>query len=155
MYTEAQYWILCTSQRLNYIICVIASYTSRLNTRIGGLCSLTVAMDWTQYGNLSLTSLTLPKNSMDFLYSFFPLLFSSSSSKQSRVGLFFNKIFLRYQVSLQLQQEQYPSVLSFSFGSNNLWVSNRLFFGEKKDNNEWLKIALLRKIWVWFQLQWE
>lgn len=82
----------------------------------------------------SLTALDF--NSKDFL-SFFPFLFfiffSSSHSKHCRVGLFFNKISFRYQVCLQLQQEQYPSVLSFPFAFNNLrWVQMGFALERKK-----------------------
>lgn len=133
-YAGIQYWILLTSQRLNEIICVLASHASLLNVRISSLCSLVVAIDLTQYDNFRsyFPDTAQDLNSMDFIFLFFPLLFSSSHSKHCRIGSFSNKIFFRCQVSLQLQQEQYPSVLSFPFGSNNLWVSNRHCFAEEK-----------------------
>lgn len=149
MYTGTPYWILLTSQRLNEITPILASHTLSLNKnqRLMLTCS---SYGFDPVSTSGFTSLTLPKTSTAWIF-IFPLLFSSSYSKHYRAGLVFNKTFFRYWVSLQLQQEQYPGVLSFPFGSNSLWVSNGLCFGEiKKDNNERFKIALLRKIWVWF-----
>lgn len=154
-YAGIQYGILLPSQRLHEIICVLASHASLLNIRISSSCSLLVAMDWTQYVNFMtyFPDTAQDLNSMDFLFLFLPCCFLLTQSIVEMV-CFFNKTFFRCQVSLQLQQEQYPNVLSFPFGSNSLWVPiERCFAEEKKDNNEWLKIPLLRKIWTWFQFQ--
>lgn len=93
MYTGTQYWILLTSQRLNEIICCLASHASLQNRRISGLCSLVPAMDLTQDANRGLTSLTvsLLKTStawiffLCFSFVLFYYFFSSSDLKHCRV----------------------------------------------------------------------
>lgn len=111
MYTGTQYWILLTSQRLNEIICCLASHASLPNRRISGLCSLVPATDLTQDANRGLTSLTISLTKtwtawIFFLFfspCFILFIFSSSVLKHCRAGLFFNKTFSRYQASLQLR----------------------------------------------------
>lgn len=120
-YIGVQYWILLTSQKLNEIICILASHTSLMNARISSSCLLVVAMDLTQYVNFTpyFPDTAQDLNSTNFIFLFLPCCFLLTQSIVELI-CFFNKTFYRCQVSLQLQQEQYPSVLSLPFGSNNL-----------------------------------
>lgn len=73
MYTGTHYWILLTPQRLNEIICILASRAWSLTIRISGLCSLVVAMDLIQHINFRLYCPDTAQdfNSMEFLLLFF------------------------------------------------------------------------------------